>query len=442
MTTSDPVSGIYHVETIADLFDEGNTLLEAWFLDDAVTPSGSETITYGSPPVTYIRFFGLWHLNGKTVTAFVGGLDCGSFQVTAGSIDVPFAPAGTNPLLTQAYLNSISGSNYGGLAANIDATITVNPPPSPPGPPTILAYVPGPAGDNTTNVQSGPILVDWANNRVITLGSDNTGTVLRTYNLATGAQTNILTPGTTDYNAGLAGVALGYDGSIYITPAGNFDELFKVNPVTLTETATFGHSAGGSGGDGSDTLGVPNSMAAIQENGVNFLAWGTTSLTGHNIGVVNTDRMTFAGHLATFLKNSPWVCRGQVQGGFGTAYTTAHDTAGINLYTTSVNSGAEQYGLAGNWEFDKLYQVNDLVLYLGYYYYCTIGPNLGFPPALGLGWKVIRLGAGQVLAWSSLTTYALNDVAVYKGIPYISLAGSNLNNIPGSSAGEIGRAHV
>lgn len=103
MVTLDTITGIYHVELLTNLFDEDNTLAQAWQLDDAIVPACGTTSSTG------ITLKGMHHLNGKTVTAFVGGLGCGTYTVSSGSIVVPF---GSDPdkAFTAAYLNTISPS--------------------------------------------------------------------------------------------------------------------------------------------------------------------------------------------------------------------------------------------------------------------------------------------------------------------------------------------
>jgi hypothetical protein len=85
MVTNDTASGVRHVELLTDIWDEGSALTSAWYLDDAVAPS-SVAINIGTQRLT---INGLWHLNGKTVTAFVSGIDAGDYAVVNGSITVP-----------------------------------------------------------------------------------------------------------------------------------------------------------------------------------------------------------------------------------------------------------------------------------------------------------------------------------------------------------------
>jgi hypothetical protein len=93
MVTNDAATGLRHVEILTDTMDEDSVLTDSWFLDDAVTPTST------SSSATGLTINGLWHLNGKTVQVFAGGLDCGDpgegkpfsdFLVTNGSVFVPY----------------------------------------------------------------------------------------------------------------------------------------------------------------------------------------------------------------------------------------------------------------------------------------------------------------------------------------------------------------
>lgn len=92
MVTNDPLTGIRHVEILTDLPAEGSTFAAAAYLDDAVTPSS--TVTSNTPivgaPYGGLTLNGLWHLNGKTVTAWIAGLDCGDYAVSSGSVTGPY----------------------------------------------------------------------------------------------------------------------------------------------------------------------------------------------------------------------------------------------------------------------------------------------------------------------------------------------------------------
>jgi hypothetical protein len=119
MVTNDPATNIRHVEVMTDMLDELAPLSSAWYLDDAVT--GTSTAASAAGPYGGLTVNGLWHLNGKTVQAFVGGLDCGlteggvisDFTVVNGSITIPYGDgvsAGSGSgLFTQAFAASLSG---------------------------------------------------------------------------------------------------------------------------------------------------------------------------------------------------------------------------------------------------------------------------------------------------------------------------------------------
>jgi hypothetical protein len=92
IVTNDTASGVRHVEIMTSLMDEGAALADAWFLDDAILPSSTTSSVVGSVGYPYggLTINGLWHLNGKSVSVFAGGYDCGDFTVASGSIVVPY----------------------------------------------------------------------------------------------------------------------------------------------------------------------------------------------------------------------------------------------------------------------------------------------------------------------------------------------------------------
>ncbi len=121
MVTNDPqATNIRHVEILNNVFDVDDTILDGWFLDDAVVPAGGVIAVSGQGGNTStLTLNGLWHLNGDTVTVWIAGIDCGDFLVSGGQVVVSIDndPAG---LLTSSYLASISsGSAYGLMACGI-----------------------------------------------------------------------------------------------------------------------------------------------------------------------------------------------------------------------------------------------------------------------------------------------------------------------------------
>lgn len=92
LVTQDPASGLYQVEILTDVLDEGSTLTQAAYLDNAVSPSytTSVIIPSGGSPTGGLTCYGLWHLNGKSVVAWIAGIDCGNYTVANGNIFVPY----------------------------------------------------------------------------------------------------------------------------------------------------------------------------------------------------------------------------------------------------------------------------------------------------------------------------------------------------------------
>lgn len=112
MVTNDLASGVRHVELLENIFDVGFPIARGWFLDDAITPTGSLATVAGA---TTLTLSGLTHLEGKTVTASVGGMDCGDFTVSGGVIAVPVDYDQFNPnTLSSAYLASVSSATKWG----------------------------------------------------------------------------------------------------------------------------------------------------------------------------------------------------------------------------------------------------------------------------------------------------------------------------------------
>lgn len=103
MVTYDPSTNIYHVEQLSDLFQEGSQKSKAWFLDSAVRPTSSQLTAIAGNPVFQLN--GLWHLNNYTVAAYIGGLDCGDYVVSNGTINIPLQ-GDPNGLLTCDFITT------------------------------------------------------------------------------------------------------------------------------------------------------------------------------------------------------------------------------------------------------------------------------------------------------------------------------------------------
>lgn len=96
----DPVTGLYNVQIMQPIFDEADTLLSSRHLDSYIVPAT------GAWDAAGVTFKGLHNLDGKKISVFAAGLDCGDYTVANGQVTVPW---GSDPdkLFTQAYLTSL-----------------------------------------------------------------------------------------------------------------------------------------------------------------------------------------------------------------------------------------------------------------------------------------------------------------------------------------------
>ena len=113
---------VYNVETLTDILDPNLPITGAWFVDCAVVPGangarGGTLQTVGG--VSTLTLYGLWHLNGSKVSAWVGAVDLGDYTVASGSIAIPLSVS-PNALMNAAALRALNGGSYGQLATVID----------------------------------------------------------------------------------------------------------------------------------------------------------------------------------------------------------------------------------------------------------------------------------------------------------------------------------
>jgi hypothetical protein len=111
------------------LLSEGFVFSDCWFLDDALVPTSFaiDTTPITGAPYGGVTLYGLWPHNGKTVAAYLVGLDCGSrgrtdanvqtitdFVVSNGAIFVPFGDGVSqgcgDGLFTQALVTPFVGA--------------------------------------------------------------------------------------------------------------------------------------------------------------------------------------------------------------------------------------------------------------------------------------------------------------------------------------------
>jgi hypothetical protein len=331
MVTNDPATGIRHVEVMTDLFDANSPITSSWFVDDAVTPSGCQVQTINGK--TGVTFYGLWHLNGKTVSVSVGGLDVGDFAIASGSVFVPFG-SDANGLFTQAYLTSLETNGVVYPFSTLINTVVTNTPALSPTPATALP-IPAPTGTITTS--NGTPLVDLVNNLLYQFSTTGPNFGITKTNILTGAQINqaVLANAPT----GLPLYTLGFDGSLFYQSSAPF-QLNKINPNSLTVT---GSIALGSG------AGIPHvgatwlaqNAACVQSGGTNYIV--TFDQGCDQLNVVNTDNMTFCGFTTLNPPSGNQIpggagvmCAGHSGADYGEVFSIVSNASGIALRSLKI----------------------------------------------------------------------------------------------------------
>jgi hypothetical protein len=291
MVTNDPSTGVRHVELLTTLFEQESAVTEAWFLDDAVTPSGAQVV--GGTVV----FYGLWHLNGKIASVWAGGLDCGDYLVTNGSVSVPFQ-SDPGRLFTKTYLEGLSnsGNTFNGFATFLDSYATVTPARSPSNA-TALAYI----GPNIafTGAATDFAIADWSNAKVYTYQhGSGTNLGIRRFNMGSGFE-EVDVGNTLPVNPGFSLLQCKDSaGFLYsAATANNSGVLTKFNPTTLAVVAQFG--VGGASFNVDSTHFVDcGYIVPAYANGNFIIAASPFSGVGGSsdsaIQVVNADTMAYA----------------------------------------------------------------------------------------------------------------------------------------------------
>jgi hypothetical protein len=116
MVTQDPITTFCYVEFLQTIWDAGDTLLTAWYVDGGAIPAGADKLTVGGQKI--IRIYGLWYMIGQTLSVWGAGLDLGDFTVSAaGTIDLPLNAASS--LFTDELLASITAAGCTDLSVPI-----------------------------------------------------------------------------------------------------------------------------------------------------------------------------------------------------------------------------------------------------------------------------------------------------------------------------------
>ena len=121
LVTRDPVTGFCYVEFLQTIWDDGDSLLTAWYVDGGINVAAAELIS-----ANVVRLYGLWYMVGETVTVWGAGLDLGDYTVTAlGTIDLTLNAALS--LFTSAYLASVTALGCTSLSTTITGTAAATP---------------------------------------------------------------------------------------------------------------------------------------------------------------------------------------------------------------------------------------------------------------------------------------------------------------------------
>lgn len=305
-TSTDPQFNVRHIETMTPLMDPSDPLTDSWFVDDGVAPSG---LLYSATGVTA---YGLWHLNGENVAAVIGGLDCGNYTVSQGSIFVPWQ-SDPGKLFTFAYMQTLStsGVDFGGFATFLD-TITVTSPPAFATPqaastPQTMLELTYPTTGVSHGADGGIMIPDWANNTAYLFSGTSANTSadgIRIINLTTGVEaaespiTTILSSLSSPDNYLLgndtgsgSNAALGADGNLYFySSTTNSGVIVKVNATSLALVASVGTDSIATE-PSSTSFCAPNSLATCVSD-ANYLIEGSIGANPCWIAAMNTDTMT------------------------------------------------------------------------------------------------------------------------------------------------------
>ena len=360
MVTTDGTTG--HIEALQPVFDQTDVIYDGWHLDDALCPQSAKITATG------VVYGGLFSFTGKTLSAFVCGLDCGDYPVVDGTITVPFGAAGGK--FTLAFLQSLSGLTFknGSPASSI---VTVNPPPpDDPGSITILQDT-MPAWQT----DSKNMAVNWGSNVAyvqMTAGFSDSG--IWAFNMANGAPlANILTGSL--FIDGPMIVAV--DGNVYCASGASSNHaLEQFNPTTLAHTASYGTADISTNVDYGHFIGA-EIMASVGAGGAPMLA----AMGQGNIASFTLAPMSYAGNKLAYTGAIGGMAPAPNE---GAVYTSSWDATHLYVYQTSIGPNAATW------------------------------PPLTTPPA----------------AWSGATNYFVDDQVSLQDRYYQSLINANLNNTP------------
>lgn len=339
MVTYDITDQLYRVELLTDIFPDNGTNQDAWFVDGGTTPAGSILTP------TELTLYGLHNFEGKTVSAYIAGIDAGDFTVTNGQIAIAL-PAGFNNsgLLTEAAIaaaSDLTNESPSAMSATFDNSA------APSGIQSIQSYI-GPTTP-VTGVDTGNMLVDARNSRVFEFSAGNGSTNgIRVFDMISGLQTNQATHDQI-FGAGspldiIGPYCLGFDGNIYtVNGTSNSTRWLVIDPNLL-------RIVGGAGANsasfdfGANSIPYPANLAPARVGGKSFVVGPSLSNVTKSINVVETTNGSVqnAGSDYQMTENTGFSC--PTVDGMGVVYTMGQG-ADLGFYRTTISESASRFNL-------------------------------------------------------------------------------------------------
>lgn len=327
-----------HVEFMSPVFQEGQSTLSAVQLDDSIGPVSANVIYSGAVP-TDVVFYGFWHGVGRTISAYIGGLDLGDYVVQSdGSITVPFVG-----LFTLAYLQTLAGDiTFVGGAPYIAPTFLAEP--------AVQSYVNQPGGSNHSEWSGafGP-----GTETVFGTGPADSQDNISQFDFGSGALVNqqLLSSVSLLSPPFQSSVMLGGDGKLYWSASGTPMLMYRVDPsvtpYVVSDTAST-----------SDVNQLCDNMAYLTMGSTHWIVAASFSATnvGYQVLVFRADQTPgfgFWGHAYNdggALGGNADVCAGPQSASSATAYWTNkpfsiyHNTGDyFTLGKTVISAGADAY---------------------------------------------------------------------------------------------------
>jgi hypothetical protein len=238
LITNDPSTNIRYVEVMSSIFEETDPITNAWYLDAAVTPASAQIVG------TNLVLYGLEYIAGKTITAWVAGIDVGDYTVSAsGTLTLPLDGTATGtggPLFNTAALAALTGGNYSNLNLSIQVTPVGSGFFSP------FASLSDYVFSHSPGLHYADGFVDFDGNNAIfeaaQVGGDpgTDGHSLYMFNAKTQVQTaGPLDPGQLAFSGVIGGRCIGVDGNIYYGGNDATHRCGRYNTHTQTNDINF-----------------------------------------------------------------------------------------------------------------------------------------------------------------------------------------------------------